>query len=43
MDFLEDLQVYEEAMQNAYLIITKRQTLDDIYEDFEENGLKNQV
>ena len=40
MDFLEDLQVYEEAMRNAYLIITKRQTLDDIYEDFEENGLK---
>ena len=33
MDFLEDLQIYEEAMYNAYLLITKKQTLDDVYED----------
>ena len=39
MDFLEDLQIYEEAMQNAYLLITKKQTLDDVYEDFEDNGI----
>ena len=39
MDFLEDLQVYEEAMQNAYKIITKKTTLDDIYEDFEDKGV----
>jgi len=31
MDFLEDLELYERAMQNAYLLITKRKTLDDIY------------
>ena len=38
MDFLEDYQIYEEAMENAYEIITKRKTLDDIYENFEKNG-----
>jgi len=40
MDFLEDLEIYEEAMYNAYLLITKKQTLDDVYQDFEEDGLK---
>jgi hypothetical protein len=38
MDFLEDYQIYEEAMENAYAIITKRKTLDDIYNDFEKEG-----
>ena len=37
MDFLEDLAMYEEAMQNAYYIITKRKTLDDIYYSLEED------
>ena len=37
MDFLEDMELYEEAMRNAYQIITKKKTLDDIYYDFEEN------
>jgi len=37
MDFLEDLEMYNTAMENAYDIITKRKTLDDIYYDFEEN------
>jgi len=42
MDFLEDLEMYNSAMENAYNIITKRKTLDDIYyeletdEDFEK-------
>ena len=40
MDFLEDLEIYEEAMYNAYLLITKKQTLDDVYQDFEEDGFK---
>ena len=31
MQFLEDLNEYNESMNNAYLIITKRKTLDDIY------------
>ena len=36
MDFLEDLEMYNKAMENAYLIITKRTTLDDIYYEFEQ-------
>ena len=35
MDFLEDMELYEEAMQNAYFIITKQKTLDDIYYELE--------
>ena len=31
MDFLEDMELYERAMRNAYQLITKRKTLDDIY------------
>ena len=38
MDFLEDYQIYEEAMENAYAIITRKKTLDDIYNDFEKEG-----
>tara|TARA_R110000744_G_scaffold47666_3_gene104789 strand:+ start:83 stop:373 length:291 start_codon:yes stop_codon:yes gene_type:complete len=37
MDFLEDMELYERAMRNAYLIITKRKTLDDIYYDLEKD------
>ena len=36
MDFLEDLAMYEQAMENAYDIITKRKTLDDIYYSLED-------
>ena len=41
MKFLEDLEYYNQSMENAYLIITKQKTLDDIYfelenEDYEE-------
>ena len=36
MDFLEDMELYERAMRNAYSIITKRKTLDDIYYELEE-------
>ena len=37
MDFLEDLELYERAMDNAYNLITKRKTLDDIYYSLEED------
>ena len=37
MDFLEDMELYERAMKNAYLIITKRKILDDIYYELEED------
>ena len=39
MDFLEDLELYERAMNNAYDLITKRKTLDDIYYDLEEETI----
>ena len=35
MDFLEDLELYGRAMDNAYDIITRRKTLEDIYYAFE--------
>ena len=41
MDFLEDLELYERAMQNAYLLITKRKTLDDIYYNLEEDEIED--
>ena len=37
MDFLEDIELYNRAMDNAYFIITKRKTLDDIYYELEED------
>ena len=39
MDFLEDMELYEQAMKNAYQIITRRKTLDDIYYDLEEGKI----
>ena len=39
MDFLEDMELYNRAMRNAYFIITKRKTLDDIYYDLEEGRI----
>ena len=36
MDFLEDLALYNTAMENAYDIITKRKTIDDIYYELDE-------
>ena len=41
MDFLEDIELYNRAMRNAYQIITKRKTLDDIYYDLEEGRIDN--
>lgn len=36
MDFIDDLNDYEEAMRNAFLIVTKKITLDDVYIDLEK-------
>ena len=38
MDFLEDLEDYNSAMDNAYNLVTKRITLDDIFEAAESEG-----
>tara|TARA_R110002020_G_scaffold372969_4_gene584410 strand:+ start:1983 stop:2276 length:294 start_codon:yes stop_codon:yes gene_type:complete len=40
MEFLEDLEIYNEAMENAYLLITKEKTVDDIYYEMEEGKYK---
>jgi hypothetical protein len=39
MDFLEDMELYNRAMDNAYFIITKRKTLDDIYYNLEKEEI----
>ena len=39
MDFLEDMELYNRAMNNAYNIITKRKTLDDIYNNLERDEI----
>ena len=39
MDFLEDLELYNKAMDNAYDIITKKKTIDDIYYELEADTL----
>tara|TARA_R110000796_G_scaffold55878_5_gene129781 strand:+ start:1068 stop:1331 length:264 start_codon:yes stop_codon:yes gene_type:complete len=36
MDFLEDIEMYNKAMTNAYDLITKRKTVDDVYEELYE-------
>ena len=38
MQFLEDLEHYNQSMENAYLIITKKKTLDDIYLELENEN-----
>ena len=35
MDFLDDIEDYQESMQNAYLFVTKKLTVDDVYDDLE--------
>ena len=39
MDFLEDLELYHRAMDNAYFIVTRRKTLDDIYYNLEQEEI----
>ena len=35
MKFLEDLDHYNQSMDNAFLLVTKRKTLDDVYYELE--------
>ena len=37
MDFLEDLELYNTAMENAYNVITGKISLDDVYIEMEES------
>ena len=39
MDFLEAMELYERAMNNAYDIITRRKTIDDIYYELEDDTI----
>ena len=41
MDYLEDLALYERAMQNAYMLITKKKTIDDFYYDLESDSIED--
>jgi hypothetical protein len=36
MDFMEDLELYNEAMINAYNVITKKVSIDDVFVELEE-------
>lgn len=36
MDFLKDMEDYRASMENAYILVTKRKTLDDINEMIED-------
>ena len=38
MDFLDDMQDYYDSMNNAYDFVTRRITLDDIFEKAEQSG-----
>jgi len=38
MDFLQDLEDYNSAMNNAYNLVTTRITLDDVFEAAETSG-----
>ena len=41
MDFLEDIALYNQAMENAYMIITKKKTIDDIYYELYDGELES--
>ena len=36
MDFMEDLELYNEAMVNAYNVITKKVSIEDVFVELEE-------
>jgi glycosyltransferase A (GT-A) superfamily protein (DUF2064 family) len=42
MDFLEDLDLYDRAMNNAYYIITGKKTLDDLLKEL-GNGTADDI
>jgi len=40
MDFLEDLELYNQAMENAYLVITNKLDVDEILVDLNNDDLE---
>ena len=36
MDFIEEMELYHSAMENAYNLITGRMDIDDMFIEFEE-------
>ena len=38
MDFIEEMELYNSAMDNAFNLITGRMELDDMFIEFEEEG-----
>jgi hypothetical protein len=36
MDFMEDLELYNEAMINAYNVITKKVSIDEVFIELED-------
>jgi hypothetical protein len=41
MDFLEDIEMYDLAMRNAYEFVTRKKTIDDIYFELEADTIEN--
>lgn len=39
MDFLEDLDLYNKAMENAYKVITGKKSIKDLIEEFDGGKL----
>lgn len=37
MDYLEGLEEYNTAMDNAYLVVTKKKNLKDLYKELNDN------
>ena len=37
MKFIDDLEELNNTMHNAYLVVTKQKTLDDLYNDLRES------
>jgi hypothetical protein len=40
MDFLNELEEYNQSMQNAYLLITEKLTLDDIFDRLDAEDIQ---
>ena len=40
MEFLEDLDLYNRAMENAYKVITGKKSVKDLIEEFDEGKIK---
>ena len=43
MEFLEDLDLYNRAMENAYFIVTRKKTMTELLSDLEEENIEEVV